>query len=76
VIGEFGVPGNDPRWLTMLDQAMDYMKSRNMSGTYWAAGPWWGSYPLSVEPTNIDNNPVDKPQMAILSKYNNDNYLQ
>jgi len=72
MIGEFGVPDNDPRWLTMLDQAMDYMKSRNMSGTYWAAGPWWGSYPLSVEPTNIDTNPVDRPQMAILSKYNND----
>ena len=73
MIGEFGVPGNDPRWLTMLDQAMDYMKSRNLSGTYWAAGPWWGtSYTMSVEPTSIDSNPVDKPQMAILEKYGND----
>jgi endoglucanase len=68
MIGEFGVPGNDPRWLTMLDGALNYMKQNNVSGTYWAAGPWWGTYPLSIEP---DGN-VDKPQMAILSKYGND----
>jgi endoglucanase len=68
MIGEFGVPGNDPRWLTMLDGALNYMKQNNVSGTYWAAGPWWGTYPLSVEPDGT----VDKPQMAILAKYGND----
>jgi endoglucanase len=52
----------------MLDGALNYMKQNNVSGTYWAGGPWWGTYLLSIEP---DAN-GDKPQMAILSKYSND----
>jgi len=68
MIGECGVPGDDPRWMTMLDGALAYLRDNNVSFTYWAAGPWWGTYPLSIEP----NGTVDKPQMAILEKYGND----
>ncbi len=64
-LGEYGVPDNDPRWLTVLDNFLAYLKANNVGGTYWAAGPWWGNYTLSVEPINGQ----DRPQMPILIKY-------
>jgi len=64
-IGAFGVPGDDPRWLGVLDTFLHYITTNCVNGTYWAGGAWWGSYPLSIEP---DNN-GDKPQMAALQKY-------
>jgi hypothetical protein len=36
-----------------------------VSGTYWSAGPRWGTYPLSVQPVNG----ADRPQMAVLQNY-------
>jgi len=66
-IGEYGVPGNDSRWLTVLDNFLAYLDANGVSGTYWAGGPWWGSYALSCEPTS--NFTVDKPQMAVLKDY-------
>jgi endoglucanase len=33
--------------------------------TWWAAGPWWGSYIYSIEPSGT----TDKPQMAVLQPY-------
>jgi len=67
-IGEFGVPGDDPRWLTALGNLVDAMHKDGIDGTAWAAGPWWGNYPLSLEPSNS----VDKPQLDILTKYDSD----
>lgn len=61
-IGEYGVPNNDSRWLIVLDNFLSFLKSNCINGTYWAAGPWWGDYPLSVEP----KNGTDKPQMSVL----------
>ena len=69
MIGEFGVPGNDTRWLTILDNSLTYMRDNNISATYWAGGPWWGTYTLSIEPSGTVGSYVDKPQMSILSKY-------
>ena len=34
--------------------------------TYWAAGPWWGDYPLSVQP---NDDGTDKPQFEILARH-------
>ena len=62
------MPGSDSRWLTVLDNfltALDNASDVGLSGTYWAAGPWWGSYSLSVEPSGG----ADKPQMSILTKH-------
>jgi endoglucanase len=67
-IGEYGVPGNDARWNVVLDNFLAYLDANGVSGTYWAGGPWWGSYPLSCEPTS--NYTVDKPQMSVLEDYN------
>lgn len=64
-VGEYGVPGNDSRWNTTLDKFLNYLDQHRIGGTYWAGGPWWGSYTLSVEPSGN----VDKPQMSVLSKY-------
>ncbi|MFA6289534.1 MAG: glycoside hydrolase family 5 protein [Opitutaceae bacterium] len=66
-IGEYGVPNNDSRWNVVLDNFLAYLDANGVSGTYWAGGPWWGSYPLSCEPTN--NYTVDKPQMSVLQNY-------
>lgn len=64
-VGEYGVPDDDARWLTTLDNMLAYLKSNCVNGTYWAAGPWWGSYRLAVEPIGG----TDRPQMAVLEKY-------
>lgn len=49
-IGELGVPDDDPRWLTVLDNALTYLQSKNMSCTVWAGGPWWSDdYELTLE---------------------------
>jgi endoglucanase len=67
-IGEFGVPDDDPRWLEVLDHFLDAMKAERIGGTYWAAGGWWGKYPLSVEP----RDGRDRPQMEVLGLYAGD----
>ncbi len=64
IIGEFGVPA-DNRWLEVMDKFLAYTKENGLNVTYWAAGPWWNDYPLSIEPAND----IDKPQMKILEKY-------
>lgn len=64
-LGEYGVPGNDARWLVALDNLMKYMKDNCINGTYWAGGPIWVNYPLSVEP----ENGKDRPQMKVLKNY-------
>ena len=67
LLTEYGVPGSDSRWLTVLDNFLNTISAAPaiQGGTYWAAGPWWGSYPLSVEPSGSG----DAPQMGILAKY-------
>ena len=64
MIGEFGVP-NDKKWMEVMDNFLAYATKYGINVSYWAAGPWWNDYPLSVEPTSG----VDKPQMKVLEKY-------
>jgi endoglucanase len=67
IVTEYGVPNSDSRWLTVLDNFVATLNSNSsiQGGTYWSAGPWWGSYPLSVEPVGG----ADAPQVAMLQKY-------
>lgn len=65
IIGEFGVPGNDSKWLEVMDNFLAYIYQIGISANYWAAGAWWNDYSLSIHP----QNGYDKPQMAILEKY-------
>ncbi|MFK4134048.1 cellulase family glycosylhydrolase [Pseudomonas luteola] len=64
-IGEFGVPDNDARWFTIMDNMLAYLKQNCIPATYWAAGPGWGNYFMSVEPVNGQ----DRPQWPTLKKY-------
>lgn len=65
IIGEFGIPSADSRWLAVLDNFLDYINKNGISANYWAAGPWWKDYELSIQPING----VDRPQMLVLEKY-------
>ncbi len=62
-VGEYGVPRDDARWLTVLDKLLVYLKDNGVSGTYWCAGPNTVNNQLSCEPANG----VDRPQMAVLT---------
>ena len=64
-LGEFGVPDNDPRWLTAMDNLLSYMHTQCVPVAYWAAGPWWGNDPVAIEPING----VARPQWPVLSKW-------
>ncbi len=67
MIGEFGAASN-ATCLTDLDGflgAVDGSRDVWVGWTYWSAGPWWGSYPYSIEPSNG----VDAAQTATLLKH-------
>lgn len=49
-VGEFGIPQNDPGWLAVLDRFLEAIDRAGMPSCYWAAGEWWGGYPLSIQP--------------------------
>jgi aryl-phospho-beta-D-glucosidase BglC (GH1 family) len=68
MIGELGVPGDDQRWLDMFDGACAYLKSNNVSLTYWSGGRHWGDYILGIHPDKSDMT-KEKPQMAVYEKY-------
>ena len=65
IIGEFGVPASDGRWLLVMDNFLAYIHKEGISANYWAAGAWWHDYDLSIHPTNG----YDKPQMSVIEKY-------
>lgn len=67
LLGEYGVPDDDARWLVTLENLLAYLRDNGVSGTYWSAGPRWGNYKLSVQPTQ--NYTVDRPQMSVLENY-------
>jgi endoglucanase len=64
-IGEYGVPDNDLRWLTLMDNFLKYLSENDINGCYWAAGSRWNKYPLSVQPFVQE----DRPQMDVLLRY-------
>lgn len=67
LVGEYGVPSDDERWLECLDNFLAYLSAEGVNGTYWAAGARWNKYILSVHPEN--DYQKDKPQMKVLMKY-------
>ena len=64
-VGEFGVPKNDTRWLTVMNRFLEYIDANGLGGCYWAAGRWWNDYPLSIQP----KHGVDQPQLLVYQKY-------
>ncbi len=73
-IGEYGIPDDDARWLTTLDNFLTHIKNNCINGTYWAGGPWWGTDKMAIDPTDDtgESNPlngVERPQMSIVENY-------
>jgi hypothetical protein len=80
MITEYAVPHDDnrpndnPRWLTVLDNALAYLEANSdviAGGIYWAAGPSYpaSTYRLSVQPTGTWPTVTDRPQMAVLAAH-------
>ena len=73
-LGEFGVPGNDPQWLPVLDKFLTTIQAAGVPGTYWVylyqlpSNPdWWpDGNPLAITMANGRNN----RQLNILSEHN------
>ena len=65
-LGEFGTPASAP-CLAALDAMLAGMNHSAVwrGWTYWAAGAWWGDYPLSITPRQGE----DAPQTTVLKKY-------
>jgi endoglucanase len=66
-LGEFG-GGRNQTCLNALDGMLHHIHQNGdvwAGWTYWAAGPWWGDYIFTVEPSNGQ----DRPQMAVLSRF-------
>lgn len=64
-VGEFGVPGSDPRWLELLPPFLDALETAGVDACWWAAGEWWGLYPLSIQPLQNYQRPA--PPMKALA---------
>lgn len=57
MIGEFGVPSNDVRWIEAQKNMLDFMVANKLDGTAWAGGAWWpATYELfTAAPGQIDS---------------------
>lgn len=64
-LAEFGAPANKACLIALQGLLEMVYRHPNawMGWTYWSAGSWWGTYPMSVQPGKDGRA---KPQMAIL----------
>jgi aryl-phospho-beta-D-glucosidase BglC (GH1 family) len=67
ILGEFGVPRNDVRWLKMLDEVLAYLKENKVSGTYWVGGNGYAGDHVSIQP--LETYTVERAQIRVLGKY-------
>ncbi len=66
-LGEFAGGRNDTCYAA-LDNMLSHIDSNSdvwLGWTYWAAGPWWGEYIFTLEPSGG----TDRPQMVPLSNH-------
>lgn len=72
LLGEFGAADNTTM-LAALTDCVAYMKANAdvwMGWTYWSAGPWWGPYNYSIEPSNLGQaSQAEAAQMTALLPY-------
>jgi aryl-phospho-beta-D-glucosidase BglC (GH1 family) len=67
-LGEYGVPRDDARWNTVLDNFLAHLDVEGIGGTYWLGGGDWvdPADHLNVWPTGAPGAYVDRPQMPTL----------
>lgn len=66
-IGEHGVPDFAPSSMVAMDNLLTYLRQNCVPMTYWAAGPWWGEYVLSLDTASGSY----RPQLPVLKKHAN-----
>ncbi|MFG3500762.1 glycoside hydrolase family 5 protein [Pseudomonas sp. NPDC047963] len=64
-IGEHGAPDFSPSAVVAMDNMLKYLGQHCIPSTYWAAGPWWGNYALSLDV----KSGKPRPQLPILQKH-------
>ena len=64
-IGEHGVPDFSPSAVVAMDNLLKYLGQQCIPSTYWAAGPWWGEYALSLD---VKSGKA-RPQLPVLQKH-------
>lgn len=64
-IGEHGVPDWSPTAIVAMDNLLAYLAQHCVISTYWAGGPWWGNYVLSLD---VSSNAY-RPQLPVLQKH-------
>lgn len=77
LIGEFGVPYNehetgDPRYMEVLDGALQLFRDYQVDATYWCAGAMYEGNSLSCQPDKsalYGNYAKEKSTMKVLEKY-------
>ena len=70
-LGEFA-GGRNSTCNAALGNMLNYIDANSdvwLGWTYWAAGPWWGEYIFTLEPTNCPTNCTDRPQLAVLAPH-------
>jgi len=78
-LGEFGVPnakigsGAGQIGDEAIRKMIAHMEANGdvwLGWTWWAAGPWWGDYMFSLEPTNLGKpDQADRPAMSLLERH-------
>lgn len=66
-LGEFA-GGNNPTCRAAVDDMLDHLEANAdvwMGWSWWAAGPWWGEYIYTLEPSNGN----DRPMMSVLTPH-------
>ncbi len=63
VIGEWGVPTDNPAWFPVVDEFTDLAQEYCLDWYYWRGGVWADNYLLSLEPVKAK----DRPLMEFLS---------
>jgi endoglucanase len=66
-LGEFGVASSSD-CLAALKALLESMQDAGawLGWTYWSAGPWWGSYPFSIQPGDGEAAPQTSVLRAFL----------
>jgi endoglucanase len=56
-----------------IDNMLDYIQANGdvwLGWMWWAAGPWWGNYMFTLEPTNLGlPTETDRPALAVLQPH-------
>lgn len=64
-IGEHGAPDFSPSAIVATDNLLKYLNQNCIPSTYWAGGPWWGDYALSLDVQSGKS----RPQLPVLLKH-------